>query len=235
MDHSVYGDWQKSNDLLTDLYQSGRAFKDIANLDGKPNPWFKKWLQHPSFDKYYQAMVPFQQEYAKINIPVLTITGYFDGGQISAVDYLKRHYRYNKNANHSLLIGPYDHGTAQGKPNTHHNNYQLDDAALEKDTEEVVFQWFDHVLHGKAKPELVKDKVNYQLMGSNRWMHHSSYEQMNHEAESFYLSTTKDKDGRFALLAKRETKLASVAQTVDMADRKPMNAIKRRGRQSRKN
>ena len=28
-----------------------------------------------------------QQEYAKINIPVLSITGYFDDGQISALEY----------------------------------------------------------------------------------------------------------------------------------------------------
>ena len=219
MDYSVYSQWKKSEQLVTTLFESGRATKDIDKIDGKPNPWFQKWLEHPSFDRYYQAMVPYQTEYAKINIPVLTITGYFDGGQISALDYLKRHYQYNKNANHSLLIGPYNHGTAQGKPRSHHSNYKLDEVALEKDTEEVVFGWFDHLLFKKSTPKLLTDKVNYQLMGSNMWRHSPSLEQLNKQAKTFYLATAANSDGHYALLTKPEKNSAYVAQTVDMADR----------------
>lgn len=218
-DGSVYNNWQKSNQLLKDLFESGKSIQDIDKLDGKPNPLFQKWLQHPSFDSYYQAMVPYQEEYAAINIPVLSVTGYFDGGQISAVDYLKRHYKYNKNANHSLLIGPYNHDTAQGKPRSHHSNYKLDDAALEKDTEEVVFQWFDHLLLNKKKPRLVQDKVNYQLMGSNTWRHSSSLEKMNKQAISFYLASSKNKSDYYSLLTHPENKDFYISQTVDMTDR----------------
>lgn len=42
-----------------------------------------------------------------------------DGAAISAIDFLKRHYRYNKKAQHYLLTGPYTHGTAQGVPRSH--------------------------------------------------------------------------------------------------------------------
>lgn len=220
MDHSVYGDWKKTNKMVAELYESGRAFKDIDKIDGKANPLFQKWLQHPGFDRYYQDMVPYQQEYAKINIPVLTVTGYFDGGQISAVDYLKRHYKYNKNADHTLLIGPYDHGTAQGRPHSHYSNYALDEVALKKDTEEVVFAWFDHLLYGKKKPELLKDKVNYQLMGSNQWKHKPSYEQMNQQAQTFYLTTkAADQEQRRPMQTQPETTSSFVSLTVDMADR----------------
>ncbi|MEW6997211.1 CocE/NonD family hydrolase [Colwelliaceae bacterium BS250] len=219
MDNSVYGNWQKSNQLRTTLFESGRATKDIDKIDGKANPWFQKWLQHPSFDNYYQAMVPYQAEYANIDIPVLSVTGYFDGGQISSLDYLKRHYKYNKNANHSLLIGPYNHRTAQGKPRSHHSNYKLDEVALEKDTEEVVFEWFDHLLFNKNKPKLVQDKVNYQLMGSNTWRHSASLEELNKQAKTFYLATTVNNDGHYTLLSNPEKQSAFVSQTVDMADR----------------
>jgi len=219
IDNSAYADWEKSNRLVDTLFKSGRALQDIDKIDGKANPWFQKMLKHPSYDEFYQAMLPYQNDYAKINIPVLSVTGYFDGGQISAIDFLTKHYQYNKNANHSLLIGPYGHLTAQGIPRSHHNNYKLDDVALKKDTEEITFAWFDHVLYGKAKPELVKDKVNYQLMGSNTWQHASSYQALNEQSRSYYLSSNTDVEGRYALLNTQEATLNNIEQTVDMTDR----------------
>lgn len=219
VDKDAYSDWQKSSQLLDTLYQSGRPISDIDNLDGKPNPWFQKWLQHPGFDEYYQAMVPYQHEYAEINIPVLTVTGYFDGGQISAVDYLTRHYKYNDNADHTLLIGPYNHGTAQGLPRAYHSNYKLDDAALDKDTEEVVFAWFDHLLYGKSKPGLLKDNVNYQLMGSNQWRHVGSFDALNQQSKTYFFGTKKDENDHYVLLTEAEKSSAAISQSVDMTDR----------------
>lgn len=219
LDPSVYNDWQKANQRRQTLYESGRPIVDIDKIDGKPNPWFQKWLSHPSYDEYYQAMLPYQQDYANINIPVLSITGYFDGGQISAIDFLKRHYQFNKNANHTLLIGPYNHFTAQNIPRSHEGNYQLDEVALVKDTEEITFAWFDHVLFNKAKPILLKDKVNYQLMGSNTWQHVNSYQALNQQGMAFYLGSQADINGRYSLASSPESISGSVSQTVDFNDR----------------
>ncbi|TDF35106.1 CocE/NonD family hydrolase [Alteromonadaceae bacterium M269] len=219
MDHSVYADWEHWNNVHKELFESGRAFRDIDKIEGTPNPWFQKWLNHPEFDEYYQAMLPYQEDYTKIDIPVLSVTGYFDGGQISAIDFLNRHYKYNSKANHTLLIGPYSHGTAQGKPRDFHSNYKLDPVALEKDTEAITFAWFDHILYGTPKPELLKDKVNYQLMGSNKWRHLPSYKGMNSNAFSFHLSSQKDSDGYYKLLTGVKPNTDFVKQVVDMSDR----------------
>ncbi len=219
MDHSVYADWEHWNHVYKELFESGRAFKDIDKIEGTPNPWFQKWLSHPDFDEYYQAMLPYQQDYAKIDIPVLSVTGYFDGGQISAIDFLTRHYQYNPKADHTLLIGPYSHGTAQGTPREFHDNYKLDPVALKKDTEEITFAWFDHVLHGAPKPELLKNKINYQLMGSNTWQHKSSYGGLNSDAIRFTLANEKDRNGHYLLVKGKVAKLDFVEQSVDMADR----------------
>lgn len=223
MDHSVYADRKYWDNVFDTLFKSGRAFRDIDKVEGKPNPWFQKWLSHPDYDDYYQQMLPYKNDYKKITIPVLSITGYFDGGQISAVDFLNQHYKYNQNANHTLLIGPYNHGTAQGVPHSHHSNYQLDPVALEKDTEEITFQWFDHVLFHKPRPALLKDKVNYQLMGSNTWQHHPSLHKLNQEAQTFYLHTTQDKNKHYSLSQTKSSALNFVQQTVDLADRTTTN------------
>jgi len=219
MDHSVYEDPQYWQNVYAKLFESGRAFKDIDKIEGTPNPWFQKLLQHPSYDEFYQQMLPYQEDFAHINIPVLSITGYFDGAAISAIDFLKRHYRYNKKAQHYLLTGPYTHGTAQGVPRSHYGEYKLDDVALAKDTKEITFQWFDHVLFGKPKPELIKDKVNYQLLGSNRWQHKPSYSAMNSEYKTFHVSSEKNREGQFKLTEDLKNKDDSITMTVDLADR----------------
>jgi len=224
MDHSVYADWEHWQNTYDELFESGRAFKDIDKVEGTANPWFQKWLSHPSYDSYYQSMVPYENDYKKINIPVLTITGYF-GASISAIDFMTNHYKFNKNADHSLLIGPYGHGTAQGIPRSHHSNYQLDETALEKDTKEITFQWFDHVLFGKAKPKLIKDKVNYQLMGSNTWQHKPSFTELNQQAVTFHLGKNKDSNGHFQLTTQQQNTTDFIKLSVDMSDRKTQHHV----------
>ena len=217
MDQSVYNDWEHWQNTYDELYESGRAFRDIDKIEGTPNPWFQKWLDHPSYDKYYQDMLPYKEDYKNINIPVLSITGYF-GASISAIDFLTNHYQYNNDANHYLLIGPYGHGTAQGIPRSYHNNYKLDDVALDKDTVELTFEWFDHVLFNKPKPSLIKDKVNYQLMGSNTWQHMSSLSELNDQNITFQLGKSNNKDHHI-LTTENQKPDEYIKQIIDLTDR----------------
>jgi putative CocE/NonD family hydrolase len=105
LDNETYFDCKRWIALNDKWYVSGKSYRQIDSIDGAPNKWLQRWLQHPSYDKYWQDMVPYKDEFAKINIPVLTITGCYDDGQQSALQCLKEHYKYNKNANHYLLIG----------------------------------------------------------------------------------------------------------------------------------
>jgi uncharacterized protein len=231
MDHSVYEDWQHWNQAHLKLFTSGRAYRDIDQVEGTPNPWLQKWLKHSSYDRYYQAMLPYQDDFKNINIPVLSITGYF-GASISAQYFFDQHYQYNPQANHTLLTGPYDHGTAQTKPNAYYSNYKLDPVALEKDTQELAFEWFDHILYKKAKPKLLKDKVNYQLMGSNTWQHAPSMQSLHQDAVTFFLtnklsmaSTKPNKKAgdysfeTYQLATTQDKTLNYVNQTVDLSNR----------------
>lgn len=100
LDEKTYFDSQRWQSLNDNWYASGKSYREIDKVDGTPNKLLQRWLQHPGYDKYWQAMVPYKNDFSKINIPVLSITGYYDDGQISALQYLKEHYRYNKSANH---------------------------------------------------------------------------------------------------------------------------------------
>jgi uncharacterized protein len=51
-------------------YASGLSYENVDTLAGRPNPWLRKWLGHPSYDAYWQSMLPFREELARINIRV---------------------------------------------------------------------------------------------------------------------------------------------------------------------
>ncbi len=113
LDDATYNDAARWSSLSQRWYESGRPYREIDRVDGTPNPFLQRWLRHPAYDDYWQRMVPGPGDYAKLSIPVLTVTGYYDDGQISALHYLKEHYRHNPRAEHYLLVGPYDHFGAQ--------------------------------------------------------------------------------------------------------------------------
>lgn len=191
LDKELYGNRQRWESLPINWYASGRAYRDIDRIDGMPNPSLQRWLDHPAYDVYWQSMVPYKDDFSKITIPVLTITGYYDDGQISALQYLKEHYRYNKNADHYLLIGPYDHfGAQQATKERVLRGYAIDSVA-QFDTPEITFQWMDYIFRGAKKPPLLKDKINYEVMGSNIWKHAPSLEMMSNQALTLYLSDVK--------------------------------------------
>lgn len=222
LDDATYNDQARWQALPDNWYTSGKSYRQIDGVDGTPNPWLQRWLQHPAYDAYWRAMVPFGAEFSRINLPVLTITGYYDDGQISALRYVKDHYRYNKSADHYLLIGPYDHfGAQNARKAVVLRDYPIDPVA-QIDTPKIMFEWMDHIFHGGARPELLKDQINYQVMGGNVWKHAKSLDQMSNRTLTLYLTNTPE-DDKHRLSRKRPPKPGALTQTVDFADRTTSN------------
>lgn len=202
-------------------WESGVAYNKIDSVDGTPNPWLQKWLSHPDYDGYWQSMVPYKEEFSKINIPVLSITGYYDDGQISALEYLRQHYKYNPKAEHYLIIGPYDHFGAQRGGVANLRGYQVDSVAL-INTREITFQWLDYILRAGKKPELLKDRINFEVMGANTWKHVPSMDKMESSQLRLYLDRSgSEKD--FKLSVVKPVREQFIEQTVDLADRNTFN------------
>lgn len=217
LDNEVYNDPHRWNRMQDNWYASGAAYNKIDSVDGTPNPWLQKWLKHSSFDRYWQDMIPYKEDFSRINIPVLSITGYYDDGQISAIQYLKEHYKYNPQADHQLIIGPYDHFGAQQGGTPVLRGYEVDPVAL-INTRELTYQWLDYVLKGKEKPTLVKDKIIYQVMGANIWKHASTLEELNAKNTRFYLTDISSDKG-FKLSSYKPAEASALHQEVDFKDR----------------
>jgi putative CocE/NonD family hydrolase len=224
LDNAPYTDRERWSRMGSEWYTSGRAYRDLPQIDGTPNPFFSRWLDHPDYDAYWQAMIPYRDEFARIDIPVLSTTGYYDDAQIGALYYLTEHYRYRPKAKHWLVIGPYDHirgqrGTVSrlGDPLDTLRGYRTDDVA-QLDIGALRYQWFDHVLRRGPKPKILKDRINWQVMGANTWRHAPSIASMSKERLRLHLAAAGD--GKLALAAKAPAADTPVATLrVDLADR----------------
>lgn len=217
LDGDSYGDQARWQRLDRTWYESGRAYRDLPKIDGSPNPVYSRWLQHPGYDAYWQAMTPQGDEFARIDIPVLAVTGYFDGGRVGVQHYYDEHLRHRPNADHTLLIGPWGHFAMQRGVAPFVEGYQVDPSAL-IDLPELRYQWFDHVFRGAPKPEPLRGRVNYQVMGADAWKHAPSIDAMANERLRLYLQPASG-DGDGALAEKAPSRDAFSAQNIDFADR----------------
>jgi len=185
-DFENFNNTDRWNSVYKKWYESGKSFRKLDSISGKTNPVFQKWLAHPGYDDFWKSMVPYRKEYAKINIPVLTTTGYYDPDKPGALYYFKEHNRYYKNADHYLIIGPYDHAGAEGNIRNEFKNYTIDPVA-KVDLNKIWMEWFDYIFKSKQKPAFLKDKINYQVMGANEWKSTNSIETFEENKTKLYL------------------------------------------------
>jgi putative CocE/NonD family hydrolase len=220
LDYSVYGNPNEWQELMDNWYTSGKPFAQLDTLHGLANPWFQLWLKHPSYDAYWQDMQPYKEDFAKITIPVLSLNGYYDDGNFSAQNYYFEHLKYRPDALHYWLIGPYDHRFSLQNPL---RGYALDDVAT-INRNDLTYAWFDYVMKAAPLPALLKDKVTYQLMGSNSWQYAPSLQALNQQSRRYYLSNQAQEisthtDDQFYQLTTEPAPATQLSQTVDLADR----------------
>jgi putative CocE/NonD family hydrolase len=212
---------QRFREMRKKWWKSGVAYKELDSVDGTPNKWFQRWISHPSFDEYWQKMAPYKEDFSQIKIPILSIDGYYNDSQNSGLYYLREHYKYNPNAEHYLIIGPYSHFGAQRNGSEVINGFKVGANAL-IDTNEITYQWFDYIFRNAEKPEKLKGKINYQVMGANEWRSASSIENMSNDYLKLYLSN-KESHGFQSLTREKPTKKDFLFQEVDFADREVSN------------
>jgi putative CocE/NonD family hydrolase len=231
LDDSTYNDRARWRRLDNAWYASGRAYRDLDKIDGTPNPIWHDWISHPRYDAYWQRMIPYRREFAGIKIPVLQTAGYYFGGPGAALYYLTQHYRQNPRARHYLLIGPYDHFGAQrgvvsalSDTATVLAGYEIDSVARIDIIADLRYSWFHWILKGGPRPALLADKVNYEVVGANRWKHAPSVAAMSNGVLQFYLSDERSGPW-YRLMPAAPPREASLTLTVDLADRSDSSRI----------
>jgi uncharacterized protein len=151
-------------------FESGAPFQQIDTFFGNPSDIFREWLQHPHQDSYWDAYNPTPQQYSQIALPVLTITGIYDGNQLGALTHYRQHLMgapADVRAKHFLVIGPWDHSGTR-TPRTEFVGIKVGKASL-IDIQQLHVQWYRWTMLDGARPEFLRDQVAYYVMEADEW------------------------------------------------------------------
>jgi putative CocE/NonD family hydrolase len=183
-----------------EYYDQHRAFQEYDGIAGNPSAVFQKWMRHPIPDAYYDAMVPSPEEYKRIQFPILTITGHYDGDQPGAFTYYKRHMEYGTieaKQNHYLIIGPWDHAGTR-TPRREVGGLKFGEASV-LDLNHLHTEWYDWTMKSGKKPEFLKKRVAYYVVGegAENWKYADSLENISNEKRTLYLGSSGNAESVF--------------------------------------
>jgi uncharacterized protein len=185
---SLFGSSSFWGSKAREMYMSHSAFQDFDKLVGNLSTVFQKWLKHPTPDAYYDAMVPSPEQYKKMSVPILTITGHYDGDQPGAFTFYTRHMQYGTaeaKANHYLIIGPWDHpGTRTPKAEV--GGLKFGQASL-LDLNKLHTEWYDWAMKGGPRPQFLKKRVAYYVVGAEEWKYADSLESISNTKKILYV------------------------------------------------
>ena len=222
LDNKTGDDRQRFRNMMFKWWETGAAYHKMDSIDGTPNRLFQRWISHPAFDTYWQNMAPYKKDFARISIPVLAFDGYYNDSQNSGIYYLRELNKYSPQTPVYLVIGPYGHfGTQMGGQEII-NGYTVSKNALFP-IKDYTYQWLDYILKGTEKPSFLKDKINYQVMGTDEWRSATSLETMHNSYLKFYLSSSKVSEKEYLLSPNKPEPHKYLIQKVDFADRTTSN------------
>ena len=175
-----------------EMYQQHKPYNTLDKIVGNQSTIFQTWLEHPHQDAYWDQLALTDDQYDQINIPILTITGHYDGDQPGAFAYYRRHMASSAKAKdeHYLVIGPWDHAGTR-TPNREFGGLKFDEASL-VDLNQLHKEWYDWTMKDGKKPAFLKQRVAYYVMGEEKWKYADSLEVIAAETRRLYLSS----DGR---------------------------------------
>lgn len=188
---NLFGESSFWREKFRQLYLNHLPFKDLDRVIGNTSTHFQTWIQHPTPDAYWERMALTPAQYQQIDVPILTITGHYDGDQPGAMHYYRRHMQSGSpkgRAQHYLIIGPWDHAGTR-TPNKEFGGLKFGEACM-LDLDKLHAEWYDWTLKGGPKPEFLKNRVTYYLMGAEEWKYADSLEAISNTTKRLYLNST---------------------------------------------
>lgn len=145
---------------------------------GRTMPLYREWLTHSTTGPYWDRLRFTPRDFAAIDIPTLTVTGWYDGDQPGALFYWRGMMdgmmadAPNRDR-HFLIVGPWRHIEAfrGGSTKVGDSEFSPDSVV---DTQAVHLAFFDGCLKG-ANPGLDSPRVRIYVTGANVWRTFDTY------------------------------------------------------------
>jgi len=141
---------------------------------GRRMPLFKKFLENNTFNEMYRKITLLAEDFKKIDLPVLHVTGWFDADQPGAMHYWTHMREFSPARDQQyLLAGPWDHGqTLLGGATTMGDMTFSPESVV--DTNVLHKRFFDHYLK-QSTPEYDQATARIDVTGRNEWREYETY------------------------------------------------------------
>jgi uncharacterized protein len=187
---AIVGDAAFWNSHFQRWFESGAPLQQFDHQVGNPSATFQRWLAHPHSDEFWDSYNPTAQQYARLSIPILTITGSYDGDQPGALTHYREymsHASAEGRARHFLIIGPWDHG-ATLTPRQDIGGLKFGPDSL-VDLPALHLQWYAWTMQSGPKPQFLQKNVAYYVMGAEHWRYADSLEEITAESRAYFLDS----------------------------------------------
>lgn len=146
-----------------------RPLRTLDSAMGRSLPLYREFIDHSTLDAYWAKLQYFDEDFAAIGLPTLTITGTFDGNQPGALFYWRGMRRFSPAKERQfLLMGPWNHGQTWSGGSEGIGAFSWDKSGA-VDYRPVQLAWFDYCLKG-SRASFDFPRARVFLTGSNRWV-----------------------------------------------------------------
>ncbi len=190
----IFADQQFWRGQYYKWHTSGRPFRHLDQMLGNPSTTFQTWVSHPALDSYWDACLPTAEEYARLDLPILSVTGAYDSGQVGALHQYRQHNLYatpEARAKHFLVLGPWDHrgpwnGNLGLPPVV--GGVTFGPASL-IDAVRLHTQWYNWLMCDGPQPDLLQRRVAYYVAGREQWRYTDTLEEITASLKPLYLDS----------------------------------------------
>ncbi|MCV7217097.1 CocE/NonD family hydrolase [Mycobacterium crocinum] len=181
-----------------------RALPPMQPANPAVAPWYFDWVAHSTRDDFWRQW-SIRDRYPSVRVPVLDIEGWYDaflaGGIENFTGMVNSAGTPEGRTNQRLVIGPWDH-VDWGRPGSEPAPSLKDIGPVgETPINELMLAWYDHFLKGVDNHVSGKPRVDYFLMGANRWKSADSWPLPNTQWSRYFLSGDGQIDSRTGTLS----------------------------------
>jgi putative CocE/NonD family hydrolase len=190
LNQKLFGETSLWNQMYAERFVKHIPFEKLDTLAGNPSPHFQNWLKHRTPDAYLDGMAPSAEQYGRMETPILTITGHYDGDQPGAMAYYHRHMQHGSASGrerHFLIIGPWDHAGTR-TPVQDVGGLTFGKASV-VDLNKLHKEWYDWTMKGGKKPAFLEKRVAYYVAGAEAWKFSDSLEAIPTKPVRLYLTS----------------------------------------------
>ncbi len=194
MNPNFYTDSQYWRKRELASYRDHIPFNEYDIFIGMPSKHFQAWVKTLSEPEAWASTAWKPTDYERMQMPILTITGHYDGDQPGALRYFREHQAGASQSaakNHYLVIGPWSHGGTREPRQKLSEGVEFGPAAV-FDMDQFNVDWFDWRLGRSPKPDFLKRRIAYFVGGAEEWRYADKLEEIADERRMFYLSAKSD-------------------------------------------